>query len=845
MNHINNEINECNCNKESKYYLLERTAAKQWTEAFPIGNGRLGGVVYGGIHREQIQLNEDSCWYGGAKDNVNMAAQAALPEIKNLLLQGHVNKAEKLVLSQMTNIPQYFAPYQTLGNLVFDFDMNTACNEINHYCRELDLDNALVQVNYEVERLDKGGAATKATGEVQNDAIQYSREIFASAADQVLVIRMTTTDPSGLTFMAKIDRRPFNGEFINTDEEQAIAMQGQLGADGVRYAVVLRAAIEGGRCQAVGNYLDIRHASAVTIIVAAQTSFRHDDPQAVAWQQAKQAAKVPYATLKQRHLDDYKPLFNRVTLDLETEEGGRTKPQKQIPRQQCLSTSQRLERYRQGAADNGLEALFYQYGRYLLLASSRPGTLPANLQGIWNDSFTPPWESDYHLNINLQMNYWLAETGNLAECHLPLFDFIERLVISGRQTARNIYGARGFVAHTSSNLWADTGIYGQYVSANMWPMGGAWIALHMWEHYGYNGSLSFLRERAYPVLKEASLFFLDFLYELPSGKLVTVPSLSPENSYRSEQGEVGALCYGPSMDSQILYALFTACIHAGDLLQRDAEGKLEQGIKEDIELLEQLQQARSKLPQPQIGRHGQMMEWAVDYDEVELGHRHISHLFALHPGEQIIPHRSPELGQAAKFTLQRRLAHGGGHTGWSQAWIANFWSRLDEGDQAHLSLRNLLSKAVHPNLFGDHPPFQIDANFGGAAATQEMLLQSHGNEIRLLPALPPAWQQGYVTGLRARGGFTIDMVWQAGKLQQAQITSTLGNPCVLYSKVPLAFSTGCTCSRNGEHTDERWKDKGCDIKHDESSLEVAVTQPAPHTYQLDIPLGATVTIGIA
>ncbi|WP_051287063.1 glycoside hydrolase family 95 protein [Paenibacillus taiwanensis] len=844
MNHLRCERHICTRSNKSGNYLLERSAANKWTEAFPIGNGRLGGVVYGGIQREQIQLNEDSIWYGGPRDNDNRSAQAELPNIKSLLLQGNVRKAEKLVLKHMTNVPQYFNPYQTLGNLFLDFDTDNEAHTVKRYCRELNLDQGMVQVDYETGNEAKEGALpTKATDEGQQDDITYSREIFASAADQVLVIRMTTTAEAGLTFAAKLDRRPFNGQVVQTADMQAIAMQGQLGADGVRYAVVLRAVIEGGQCQTAGNYMDIRQARAVTLIVAAQTSFRCVDAYAVAWQQAKQAAKVSFDTLKQRHLADYKPLFNRVTLNLEAEEGAEL--EQPLPSAQCLSTSERLARYRQGAPDNGLEALFYQYGRYLLLASSRPGTLPANLQGIWNDSYTPPWESDYHLNINLQMNYWLAETGNLAECHMPLFDFIERLVIKGRQTARNIYGARGFVAHTSSNMWADTGIYGEYVSANMWPMGGAWLALHMWEHYGYNGSLSFLRERAYPVLKEASLFFLDFLLELPSGQLVTVPSLSPENSYRSEQGEVGALCYGPSMDSQILYALFTACIRASELLQQDVEGHTEQWLQEEKQLIQQWQQVRSQLPQPQIGRHGQIMEWAVDYEEVELGHRHISQLFALHPGEQIIPHRSPDLGRAAKFTLQRRLANGGGHTGWSQAWIANFWSRLDEGDQAHQSLRRLLSKAVHPNLFGDHPPFQIDANFGGAAAIHEMLLQSHGDEIRLLPALPHAWPRGKVTGLRARGGFTIAITWEAGKLQQAQITSTLGKPCIIYSEIPLAFSMNRTCRGDDEHNDDHMEEQVPDRCKGKSSTTVDVTKPTPHTYQLNIPLGATVTVSLA
>ncbi|WMT39044.1 hypothetical protein RE628_16120 [Paenibacillus sp. D2_2] len=398
------------------------------------------------------------------------------------------------------------------------------------------------------------------------------------------------------------------------------------------------------------------------------------------------------------------------------------------------------------------------------------------MQGIWNDSFTPPWESDYHLNINLQMNYWIAETGNLPECHEPLFDFIDRLVINGQKTAADLYGARGFTAHSSSNIWAESGLFGAWTPAIFWPMGGAWLALHLWEHYRYNLSEAFLCERAYPVLKEASLFFLDFLVFDENGYFITSPSLSPENSYVNEKGQVGSLCSGSSMDSQIIYALFTACIEAAEMLGLDEE------------LVGQWVGVRAQLPEPKIGRHGQIMEWAVDYVEHEPGHRHISHLFALHPGEQIIPHRMPELGAAAKVTLERRLQHGGGHTGWSQAWIANFWARLGEGDKAHGSLRELLVKAVHPNLFGDHPPFQIDANFGGAAAIQEMLLQSHGDEIRLLPALPTAWSSGSVKGLRARGGFVINIRWQDGELEAAEIYSSTARDCTLFSEKHLVIN---------------------------------------------------------
>ena len=509
--------------------------------------------------------------------------------------------------------------------------------------------------------------------------------------------------------------------------------------------------------------------------------------------------KIPYPILKRDHEREYRRLFDRVDFRL----GGTDED----PALSRLPTDQRLARLKSGQKDPALETLYFQFGRYLLISSSRPGCLPANLQGIWNGEMLPPWDSKYTININAEMNYWPAEVCNLSECHLPLFDLIERMRPNGRRTAREMYGCHGFVAHHNTDIWGDTAPQDLYTPATQWPMGAAWLCLHIWEHYLYTEDKKFLESR-YDALREASEFFTEFLVADARGHMVTCPSVSPENTYALPDGQTGHICAGPSMDCQIIYKLFHDCINAAAVL-----GKDEAYCAGLSRLLE-------KLPRPQIGKHGQLMEWQEDYDEPEPGHRHISQLFALFPSDQISLRETPELAAAARKTLERRLAHGGGHTGWSRAWIVNMWARLGDGEEAYRNIQALMANSTLPNLLDTHPPFQIDGNLGGLSGMAEMLLQSHSDEIRLLPALPTAWPQGNVQGLCARNGFEVGMTWADGRLTSAHILSKLGRRCTLRAAVPFTV----TC--DGGQTPVRAGDNG-------TAADFETTAGKTYTLQFD------------
>ena len=710
-----------------------------WDDHVVLGNGRLGAALGGGPRRETIRLNEETIWSRLAAGHLNPDAKRVLPEVRRLLLEGRPTDAEYLADAGMMGVPRHVQPYQPIGSLKLRFRPSLPSPPVEDFERRLDLTTGIGSVSFEIA------------------GVAYAREAFISHPDQVFVMRLTASSPGALSFCVELDR-PFDFA-VQASDPRTLRFSGKAGGDGTRFAGLTRLIREGGTGETLGHQVVVRDADAVTLLIACETDY---------WEGVRQhEVELPYAeraelrvaaaevlgftALRHRHVEDHSALYDRAAISLCGVSASAS----------TETTDGLLKSASAGLAATALFALQFNFARYLLIAASREGGLPTNLQGIWSDGMTPTWNSDFHTNINLQMNYWIAEAVGLGELHRPLLDWLSFMSRSGSRTAEEHYGCRGWTMHHIADPWGFTAP-GDAAGTGLWPMGAAWCALHAWEHYQFGRDRGFLAEVGYPIMRGAALFLLDFLQPTPREELISGPSSSPENTYVLPDGRSGMLCMGPTMDHQIIRELFSVCIEGARLL----------GLDEDI--AGQLIDAMRRLPPTRVGRHGTIMEWHADHEEADPGHRHLSQLFGLYPGTQVSERQTPELAAAARRTIERRLAHQSddAEAGWSYAWKACFYARLGDGDAA-LDVLNLLARhCIQPNLLGQaHGVTQVDCAFGAAAGVAEMLLQSHDGTLTLLPALPRAWPHGSFRGLVARGGIRVDAEWSDHRLTSVTLVS--------------------------------------------------------------------------
>ena len=725
---------------EADLQLSYDKPATKWTEALPLGNGRIGAMVFGGTEDERLQINESTLWGGGPHDYSNPQAYAHLDEIRQLIFAGKLAEAEKLSESMMGQ-PKLLMPYQPFCDLRLHFPGH---GQAANYSRNLLLDDAIAETAYQL------------------GSTEFRREVFVSYPDQLLVVRLTASKPGQLTFDLAMDS-PQPGTRVETSGNDTLELAGQIqprqnppfswtgswNQPGMRFAAVLKVLPEGGSVRSAQGKLAIASANAVTILFSNATSFKtyHDisgDALTTAHAYLQRASTHSYASLRTRHVEDFQRLFSRVRLSLGENHGSET-------------TDQRIKNFAD-TNDPSLLALYFEFGRYLLISSSRPGGHPANLQGIWNEDLRPAWSSKWTTNINLEMNYWQADTGDLWETQKPLWSLIRDLRVTGAETARVDYHGKGWVLHHNTDLWRATApVDGSW---GIWPTGGVWLANQMWDHYLFSGDQQFLRQQAYPAMKEAAQFARSYMVKAPAGtafpgRLVTIPSTSPENQYFLKDQKHN-LTYAPTMDIELIRELFENCQRGAEILGTDTEFRTE------------LKSAADRLPPLQIGNRGQLQEWIEDYPEVEPAHRHVSHLYSLYPGHDISLAATPAFAVAAKKSLELR---GDGGTGWSTVWRVALWARLQNPEHAYNNLKILITTSTLPNMFDLCPPFQIDGNLGGPAAITEMLVQSTPDEIKLLPALPRQWPDGSLQGVRVRGGAKVDIAWKEGRLTELRLRS--------------------------------------------------------------------------